>query len=140
MSETFPDSNPWDLKYARGGLVDIEFLVQFLQLKHGPALPKLRQANTREALGVLQKHRLLTQPDAQALTEALEFFSLLGNRVRIVHGLSAHTLPQKPEDLQKLALRAGYFDAPGRTAGESLLDEFQRRTVQVREIFERVVV
>ncbi|MBE7466934.1 MAG: bifunctional [glutamate--ammonia ligase]-adenylyl-L-tyrosine phosphorylase/[glutamate--ammonia-ligase] adenylyltransferase [Planctomycetes bacterium] len=129
-----------DLKGGRGGLIDIEFLVQFLQLKHGPALPKLRQANTREALGVLQKSRLLTPSDAQPLTEALEFFSLLGNRVRIVHGLSAHTLPQKPEDLQKLALRAGYFDAPDRTAGESLLEEFQRRTVQVREIFERVVV
>ncbi|MCZ7646435.1 MAG: bifunctional [glutamate--ammonia ligase]-adenylyl-L-tyrosine phosphorylase/[glutamate--ammonia-ligase] adenylyltransferase [Planctomycetota bacterium] len=129
-----------DLKGGRGGLMDIEFLVQYLQLKHGPAYPRLRQANTKEALQVLLRHKVLEAGDVKALGEALEFFGLLGNRVRIVHGLSAHTLPKKPEDLQRLAQRAGYVNAPDRSAGDALLADFQKHTDRVREIFDRIVV
>src|SRR5262249_36642764 len=45
MAETFPGRNAWDLKHAPGGLVDIEFIAQTLQLVHAPAMPEILDAN-----------------------------------------------------------------------------------------------
>lgn len=128
-----------DLKRGKGSLVDIEFLVQYLQLLHGPAFPPLRQPNTKEALKSLLKFKKLQPADGQVLLEAYDFFCRMANRVRIVHGLSDNELPSAPEEVQKLALRALYMDAPGRTAGEQLMDDYRRYTAEVRAIFERVV-
>lgn len=129
-----------DLKRGKGGLVDIEFLVQYLQLLHGPAFPPLRQANTKEALKALLKFKKIPAPDGTLLLEAYDFYCRMANRVRIVHGLSANELPASKEELQKLALRALYIDAPGKTAGEQLMDDFSRFTLEVRRVFERLVV
>ncbi|MCW8129931.1 MAG: bifunctional [glutamate--ammonia ligase]-adenylyl-L-tyrosine phosphorylase/[glutamate--ammonia-ligase] adenylyltransferase [Planctomycetota bacterium] len=129
-----------DLKRGKGGLVDIEFLVQYLQLIHGPAFPPLRQANTKEALKAMIKHKKIAAADGTLLLEAYEFYCRMANRVRIVHGLSANRLPSTKEELQKLALRALYIDAPGKTAGEQLMDDFTRYTTEVRAVFERLVV
>lgn len=129
-----------DLKRGKGGLVDIEFLVQYLQLLHGPAFPPLRQTNTKEALKALLKFKKIPAPEGTTLLEAYDFFSRMANRVRIVHGLSANKLPSSNEELQKLALRALYMDAPGKTAGEQLVDDYHRYATDVRAIFERLVV
>ena len=64
MAETFPGRNAWDLKYAPGGLVDIEFIAQTLQLVHAPALPEVLDTNTIAALEKLQGAGLLAAPDA----------------------------------------------------------------------------
>ena len=128
-----------DVKRGRGGIVDLEFLVQFLQLVHGPAFPPLRQPNTKEALLALLKHKRIPEADGGVLLEAYDFLCRMANRVRIVHGLSANKLPSKPEELQKLALRALYLDAPGVTAGEQLSADYRKYTDGVREIFERIV-
>src|SRR5690606_35027866 len=50
MAETFPGKNSFDLKYAPGGLVDIEFIAQALQLVHGQSAPAILDANTIAAL------------------------------------------------------------------------------------------
>ena len=54
MAETFPAAIVWDLKYAPGGLVDIEFIAQTLQLVHAPARPDVLDTNTVAALHKLQ--------------------------------------------------------------------------------------
>lgn len=129
-----------DLKTGRGGIVDIEFLVQYLQLLYGPAFPKLRQTNTRAALDGLIQHGKLSTADGAALRDGYAFLTRLANRVRIVHGLSANKLPQEPEDLHKLALRAQYANEGGTRAGERLRADYTKHTEAVRAIFERVVV
>jgi len=128
-----------DLKRGAGGLVDVEFIAQFLQVVHGPALPPLRQANTEQALKALLKFKKLEPADGAVLLRAYQFLRHMENRVRVVHGLSAHQLPQKPEALRKLALRAGYGDTAERPAEAALLEEYRLCTKQVREIFARVV-
>src|SRR5581483_12327494 len=84
-----------DLKRGRGGIMDIEFIVQYLQLIHGPAFPPLRQANTEQSLKALMKFKKLSASDGGALLIAYAFLRRLENRVRIVHGLSAHNLDRK---------------------------------------------
>jgi glutamate-ammonia-ligase adenylyltransferase len=129
-----------DLKRGRGGLADVEFLVQYLQLRHGPAYPPVRQTHTLAALQALLKFRMLTEDDGRALVEAYEFFSRMANRIRVVHGLSANQLPDHPADLRKLALRAGYGDAEGRSAESVLSADFQRHSGRVSALFDRLVV
>lgn len=133
-------ADPDDLKRGAGGLVDVEFIAQYLQVVHGPALPPLRHANTEQALKALMKFRKLDPGDGAVLLRAYEFLRRMENRVRVVHGLSAHQLPQKPEALRKLALRAGYQDAGDAAAEAALLADYRGFTRQVREVFARVVV
>jgi glutamate-ammonia-ligase adenylyltransferase len=132
-------AEPGNLKRGRGGIVDIEFLTQYLQLLHGPAYPPVRQTNTRAALKALLRLKKLSADDGRQLLAAFEFLTLMANRVRIVHGLSANALPTRPEDLRKLALRAGYQDTPGHSAGEALLADCRRQTEAVRGLFEKLV-
>jgi glutamate-ammonia-ligase adenylyltransferase len=128
-----------DLKRGPGGLVDVEFVAQYLQVVHGPALPPLRQVNTEQALRALMKFKKLSAEDGEVLLRAYEFLSRMENRVRVVHGLSTHQLPQKAEALRKLALRVGYADAGGVAAEAALVAEYQSHTRQVRGIFNRVI-
>ena len=62
MAETFPGRHVWDLKYAPGGLVDIEFIAQTLQLVHGPARPGILDTNTIAALEKLRAADFLSPP------------------------------------------------------------------------------
>jgi glutamate-ammonia-ligase adenylyltransferase len=128
-----------DLKRGRGGIMDIEFIVQYLQLIHGPAFPPLRQANTEQSLKALMKFKKLSAADGGALLIAYAFLRQLENRVRIVHGLSAHNLPSKPDALRKLALRAGFNDDGEIKAESALMEQYVAATQRVREIMERVI-
>ena len=71
----------WNLKIGRGGIVDIEFIVQYLQLTHGKAHPALRTPNTLEGLEALRKERLLEEPGATDLKEHYLFFRSLGTNL-----------------------------------------------------------
>jgi [glutamine synthetase] adenylyltransferase / [glutamine synthetase]-adenylyl-L-tyrosine phosphorylase len=128
-----------DLKRGKGGLMDVEFIAQYLQLLHGPEYPPLRQASTEQALRGLMKFRKLSEDDGKALLTAHEFLRRMENRVRVVHGLSAHKLPQSKDALRKLALRAGYDDHDALPAEEKLAANYLTHSTTVRAIFERLV-
>jgi glutamate-ammonia-ligase adenylyltransferase len=128
-----------DLKRGRGGIMDIEFVVQYLQLIHGPAFPPLRQANTESALKQLVNFKKIPAADGHALLEAYEFLRRMENRVRVVHGLSAHRLPGTPPAVRKLALRAGYTDGAEGSAEMQLHADFARHTSNTRVLFENVL-
>lgn len=128
-----------DLKRGKGGVMDVEFIVQYLQLIHGPTFPPLRQASTDQALRMLMKFKKLDSKDGQGLLRAYEFLRRMENRVRVVHGLSAHKLPQSKEALRKLALRAGYEDGAFTQAEDILQEDYKTHSNQARSIFERLV-
>ena len=73
-------------KYSRGGLVDIEYLVQTLQLQHGHLHPDLRTTNTLEAIQALETHGVLSPKRAAALEEGYSFFRQLIDSLRIARG------------------------------------------------------
>ncbi len=83
MAETFPGRNPWDLKYAPGGLVDIEFIAQTFQLVHAPAQPDILNPNTVAALYNLKAAGFLEAADADALVAAARLQHALTQVLRI---------------------------------------------------------
>ena len=78
MAETFPGTNPFDLKHAPGGLVDIEFIAQALQLAHAQNQPQILRTNTVAALEALNGAGFLSDGDAATLVAA----------ARLQHGLT----------------------------------------------------
>jgi glutamate-ammonia-ligase adenylyltransferase len=83
MAETFAGRNAWDLKFAPGGLVDIEFIAQTLQLVHAPAQPAILNSNTVAALYNLKAAGFLTEEDADALVASARLQHALTQVLRI---------------------------------------------------------
>ncbi len=83
VAETFAGRNPWDLKYAPGGLVDIEFIAQTLQLVHAPSHPGILNTNTVAALHNLKAAGFMTAEDADALMAAARLQHALTQALRI---------------------------------------------------------
>jgi glutamate-ammonia-ligase adenylyltransferase len=126
--------NRYDLKFGRGGQVDIEYLVQFLALRHGGKNPALREPRTLKALAALENAGILGAADRQVLEAAHRFYRRLENRLRIVSDRAAHQLPEAGPGLRRLARRLGYA---GEDPGRALLDDYERHREAVRELFER---
>jgi glutamate-ammonia-ligase adenylyltransferase len=123
-------------KAGRGGLVDVEFAVQFLQLLHGHLNPSLRTPSTPVALQRLREAGLLREAHHQALARGYEFLRRLELRLRIVHDFAIDHLPEGGPPLRQLARRLGYF---GEEPGARLLTEYARVTGEVRRTFDEVV-
>jgi glutamate-ammonia-ligase adenylyltransferase len=126
------------VKLGSGGIVDIEFLVQYLQIRHGRTRPGLRTPNTLEALRTLATEGLLPAAEATVLEESYRFLRRVENRLRIVADLSVNTLPAAPAKLEKLAKRMGYRPTDERAAREQFLEDYTAHTARVRAIYNRV--
>lgn len=124
-----------NVKTGHGGLRDIEFVIQFLQLLGGGASPEVRTGTTLDAIERLEKAGALTPQERSHLTENYEFLRKLEHRLQIVFDLQTHTLPDEPAELQKVAVRMGYTDAEGATA----LDAFQADYVQATHLNRRIL-
>jgi glutamate-ammonia-ligase adenylyltransferase len=122
-----------DIKTGRGGLIDIEFASQYLQLVHGPHHPDLRTRSTVPALRAAAELGLAGPTDCALLIDGYRFLRMLEHRMRIVHDRSVQRLPREPEELDKLARRARYAD------GQSLLRDYARWTQEVRSAYARVL-
>jgi len=126
------------VKLGSGGILEIEFLVQYLQLRHGRTLPALQTPSTLLALTALGIGGLLPASDAATLEAAYRFLRRVETRLRIVADLSVNTLPGAPAKLEKLAKRMGYVPVAGASARARFLADYAARTGEVREIFQRV--
>jgi [glutamine synthetase] adenylyltransferase / [glutamine synthetase]-adenylyl-L-tyrosine phosphorylase len=101
---------PADVKTGRGGIRDIEFTVQFLQLLNGGDLQAVRQRNTLVALEALEIAGCLTPHETYTLAEAYRFLRKTEHRLQLLFDLQTHRLPAAAEELRKLAMRMGYFE------------------------------
>jgi glutamate-ammonia-ligase adenylyltransferase len=122
-----------DLKRGFGGLVDIEFSVQLLQLRHGQERPGLQKPNTWEALQALRSEGLLVEEQYQILQSGYDFLLRAVSHLRIVQNRSVDEMPDDPGEVTKLARRLGY-DTPARFQAE-----LEQHTAEVREVFLRLV-
>jgi [glutamine synthetase] adenylyltransferase / [glutamine synthetase]-adenylyl-L-tyrosine phosphorylase len=100
-----------DTKYGRGGLIDIEYTVQYLQLEHGATLPTLHTTNTLAAMQALHTAGYLTPTDYHSLQEAYVFLRQLIDALRIVRGHARDLVlpPADSEEFTFLARRLGYW-------------------------------
>jgi glutamate-ammonia-ligase adenylyltransferase len=133
VTAAYPGKNPWDLKYAPGGLMDIEFLAQILQLRHAYEKPELLSTNTIAALGHLAKAGALGEIEAGALIAAAKLEHALTQALRIALDgpLDAETATP---GLKALLARAG--EAVDFAVLQKLLADLQ---ASARQIFERVL-
>jgi glutamate-ammonia-ligase adenylyltransferase len=123
-------------KLGQGGLVDVEFTVQYLQLVHGREHPHVRSTNTLEALEGLQAEGRLSPEDAEALREGYLFLRRVENRLRLVHASSLAHMPTSGRPLAQLARRMGVL---GADPGETFLARYRASAARVRDVYARML-
>lgn len=123
-----------NIKIGRGGLVDVEFLVQYLQLLHGGSYPALQVQNTLMALKVLHRQDLLNKTEYRLLASGYQFLRRLENRLRLIHDQSINAFTADPASLAKMARRLGYQQDQ---ADRQLLTDYHNATENIRAIFDR---
>ncbi len=128
----------YNSKVGRGGLVDVEFAVQLLQLVHGHDHPAVRTQSTPAGLAALAQEGLLSPHEAEPLARGWRFLRRLESRLRIVRDRPIDHLPKDGRELTLLARRLGYSGADALTSA-SLLSDYARATASVRAAFLRVV-
>ena len=133
------DSSYYDIKVGRGGIVDIEFIVQYLKLLYGSKYAGIRVTNTLLSLEALCKEGLLKKDKYSVLKKSYIFLRTLESRLRIVHNMPSPLLPKSPEKLTSLAKRMGYKDTKRVSGSKRLLKEFESMREKVRGIFEEIV-
>ena len=121
-------------KLGPGGLSDVEWTVQLLQLRHAHDLPDLRVTGTEEALHAAAGHGLLSQQDAAALGHAWRLASRLRNAVMLSRGRPSDAIPTDSRDLAAVAHLLGY--PPGSTS--QLLEDHQRATRHARRVIDEL--
>ena len=128
----------YNIKQGAGGIVDIEFLVQYLQLIHGCKHKGVRIPGTFNALRQLHKHKLLPEETYQVLRQAYLFMRQLESRLRIISNQATSELSRDRGKLRSLARRMGYED-DGSSAGIKLLGDYEMLSRQVRLIFNELL-
>jgi glutamate-ammonia-ligase adenylyltransferase len=123
------------LKLGKGGLIDIQFIVQLLQLKYGSSQKKIRERNTGLALKKLYKTGLLSEENYLTLIRAWEFFTEIENKLRIAQDRSLDTLVDNLSQLDALARRLAYSHPQFSLSGQQLLEKYKHHSSQVRQLY-----
>ena len=131
-------ADSYNIKTGRGGMVDVEFAVQYLQLRHGCRYPEIRCTSTITALKEIKSLGLISEQDSETLLSGYKFLRKLENRLRIIHDYSVNDLRGSVKYMNKLARRLGY-DPKLKSPGEALLKDYEEITGQIRDCFERVM-
>ncbi|UCF30762.1 MAG: bifunctional [glutamate--ammonia ligase]-adenylyl-L-tyrosine phosphorylase/[glutamate--ammonia-ligase] adenylyltransferase [bacterium] len=126
-----------DIKLGRGGIREIEFLVQSLQLIHGGRTPAIRERNTLRALDRLMRNGFLSERDAEFLHDAYVFLRTIEHRVQLVEERQTHTLPTGREDLTRLAYVLGFREDGGGDI-QGLERKLEEVTDGVRACYDRL--
>lgn len=95
----------YNVKLMEGGIRDIEFIVQTLQLIHGGSHPELRSGNTLEGLDRLYQGKHVKKIERDTLAAAYLFFRLVEHRLQMMHQLKTHSIPQSLDEINILARR-----------------------------------
>lgn len=136
------DETRFNLKKGRGGLVDIEFITQMLQLAHGHRIAELRCRETLAALEALHAAKILKRTEYRLLADGYLFLRRLDHRLRLERDQSIDAFEAEPERLKGIARALGYrgSGAGARTdakSGAKLLREYQARRERIRACYER---
>src|SRR4029453_6616934 len=122
-----------DVKLGRGGIREIEFIVQTLQLIHGARHPFLQESSMLKALRALRQLDLLPREDVLTCDNTYRFLRRVEHRLQIEGAQQTHIVPQDPEALRRLALSLRF------SSGEDFTAALQERMRAVRPIFQRII-
>jgi [glutamine synthetase] adenylyltransferase / [glutamine synthetase]-adenylyl-L-tyrosine phosphorylase len=122
------------VKLGPGGIRDVEFSVQLLQIVHGRVDRTLRDAGTLPALAALARGGYVADEDAAAFAEAYKLLRTVEHRLQLAHERRTHTIPDDPERQEWLARAMGYRPADGELAREAFNRDLSRTQSRVREL------
>ncbi|MDQ3932774.1 MAG: bifunctional glutamine-synthetase adenylyltransferase/deadenyltransferase, partial [Actinomycetota bacterium] len=122
------------LKLGPGGIRDIEFAVQLLQLVHGRADPSVRERSTLGALSALAHGGYVAEDDAATFVDAYRWLRSIEHRLQLAAERRTHTLPTDPERLEELARSLGYRAVEQRPAREPFLARLKVVQGEVRDL------
>ncbi|MEK6233576.1 MAG: hypothetical protein N2C14_02605, partial [Planctomycetales bacterium] len=128
-----------NVKTGRGGVRDVEFVIQFLQLLNGGDLPELRHGNTLNAIAQLEATRCLTDQERAILEDNYRFLRNVEHRLQFMFDLQTHLLPENPEEMRRVALRMGYRDEEEKTALQAFEDDYRAKTELNRRILDHLL-
>jgi [glutamine synthetase] adenylyltransferase / [glutamine synthetase]-adenylyl-L-tyrosine phosphorylase len=128
-----------NVKLGFGGLADIEFAVQILQLMHGKKFPRLRQTNTLSALRNFVALGLVDQDMAEELQDNYLFLRNLECVLRIIRTTPTNTLPKDNKALVPLARLLGYGGEDAESLAGALLADYEIHTQQVRKHYRKAI-
>ncbi|HVC71394.1 MAG TPA: bifunctional [glutamine synthetase] adenylyltransferase/[glutamine synthetase]-adenylyl-L-tyrosine phosphorylase [Acidimicrobiales bacterium] len=127
-----------EIKRAPGGIRDVEFAVQLLQLVHGHHDPDIRDRSTLGALNELTAAGYVSASDGVILADSYRFLRTVEHRLQLVEEEQTHALPTDPAGRTRLARVLGFADGPSTTATASFDDTLRRCQSEVRLIHERL--
>jgi [glutamine synthetase] adenylyltransferase / [glutamine synthetase]-adenylyl-L-tyrosine phosphorylase len=128
-----PEKLERDVKLGRGGIRDIEFIVQTLQLIHGARNPFLQESSMLKSLRALRELDLLPRDEVLALDNAYRFLRRVEHRLQIEAEQQTHTVPDEPEPLSRLAHSLRF------SSGSDFTAALHDRMGSVRPIFQRII-
>jgi len=133
------DKNKFNVKFSPGGLVDLEYSVQLLQVIHGSAIKSLRTPLIHNALKALAVANVLKQHQAESLIQAYNFFRNLINGLRMLRGPARDLILPAADssELIHLARRIGYEYTDDLSPQKQLLYDFETWTAHIRLFVER---
>ena len=122
----------FDVKLGRGGIREIEFIAQALQLAHGGRDDWLRVPHTLVSLGRLADRGFITQTERSDLSDAYYFLRSLEHRLQMEHGLQTHTVPENEDSQSLVARRMGF------AGSEDFAAALKAHTTNVRNAYDRL--
>ncbi|MDZ4853963.1 MAG: hypothetical protein SGJ26_03720 [Nitrospirota bacterium] len=128
-----------NVKYSAGGLIDIEYAAQYLQVMHGHNHPTLRTPNTLQALTALVNEGLVARAAGAGLRKAYVFIRMLVDGLRMVRGNTKDLVlpPLDSEEFVSLARRVGYTRDDWRAGARDLQSDIEQHMTLTKQFFER---
>jgi len=121
-------------KLGRGGLSDVEWTAQLIQLRHAAAVPALRTTRTLEALRAAAGAGLLDPADERVLADAWRFASRIRDAIMLVRGRPSDSIPTGVKERAMIARALGYPP----DGSEEFVDDYRRITRRARQVMERI--
>jgi len=126
-------SDESNVKLFSGGIRDVEFSVQALQLLNGGRIPQLRSGNTIDAIKALKAFNLLSDRESNIFTNAYKFYRKIEHYRQLLNDTQTHDLPEDGEQLKSLSIYLGFNDV------DNFLSALSEHRKNVRAIFESIV-
>jgi len=124
-----------NVKLGVGGIREIEFLVQTIQVLAGRRLPGILGRGTLDSLARLQKSGILSRKQQTDLIHAYKFLRDVEHKLQMVHDLQTHALPDQQKELERCAIRMGYDRADRSIAVKQFQADLADHTTLVNDIF-----
>ena len=129
----------YEIKRGTGGIMDIDFITHYLQLKHGKHNPDLQTPSTRQALRELERLNLLNKKQKSELLNAYDYLKKIESVLRVMDLKSISVFPQEARNVHVLSRAMGHFGEDMDIAAGEFINTYQLVTRQVRNHFNDIV-